>query len=219
VPNGKMNANTQNALQQFISAKNLNTQSLDQNVYLALYENVPIDAAARQRRISIDGGVADLGLATQAYSRLKVAASGRKAKIYETATRTAKTTADIGQLRLSTSKSEYRVGEKLKVNFSVDKPMYVGIALINSQGKMDIVYPNPYQRNNYCLPGKKYSIPAAGADFSLDISGPAGTDKLRAVASAKPIVAESLAFTKEGQFDELHMGHYKVRAAADYIIH
>jgi len=61
-------------------------------------------------------------------------------------------------------------------------------------------------------------VPPAGADFSLDIGGPAGTDKLRAIASKRPIPADAMRFTADGDFDATTSSKYTVRAAADYTI-
>ncbi|MEQ1558283.1 MAG: DUF4384 domain-containing protein [Methyloglobulus sp.] len=217
VPSGRMDTNTQLALQGFAKTQNMNAEVLDQNLYLALYENVPINAATRQRRSSLESGIVNVVNQGNLISGRKPAAKKSRERAQRAET-TAQTLVDSGQLTLATNKSEYRIGEKLNVHFSVNKPMYVRVALINSQGKVDTVFPNVYQSNNYCVPGKKYSIPAVGADFSLDISGPVGIDKLRAVASEKPVPAEALFFTKEGQFDASRMASYKVRAAADYVI-
>ncbi|MGH8553802.1 MAG: DUF4384 domain-containing protein, partial [Methylococcales bacterium] len=118
----------------------------------------------------------------------------------------------------TTNKSEFRIGETLSINFTVSDPMYVRIVLINSDGEVSTVFPNVYQSDNYCKPGRTYTIPPSGADFSLDIGQPIGTDKLRAIASRKPIPAEALSFTSDGQFDETRMAEYQVRASADYVI-
>ncbi len=196
----------------------MNTEVLDQNLYLALYENVPINAATRQRRSSLENGVVNVVNQGNLISGRKLAAKKSRERA-QRAEIMSQPSVDLGELTLATNKSEYRIGEKLSIHFAVNKPMYVRVALINSQGKVDSVFPNVYQSNNYCVPGKKYSVPAVGADFSLDISGLAGTDKLRAVASDKPVPAEALFFTKDGQLDASRMASYKVRAAADYVIH
>lgn len=207
-PSGQMDGETQRAIQAIAKKLSLNSTKLDQNLYLALFENVPVNAATRQRRNSLQSPVAFIKAEAPA-----VAPSPLKPSQTPT-----NAVSGSGQLNLMTDKSSYRIGEAMKINFSVTEPMYVRIVVINSKGKVDTVFPNVYQSDNFCLPGKKYSIPAAGADFSLDIGGPAGVDKLRAVASAKPIPADDLFFTADGQFDALRMAGYKIRAASDYSI-
>ena len=75
------------------------------------------------------------------------------------------------------------------------------------------------QNDSYCKPGVLYQVPPLQADFTLDVSGPAGTDKIRAIASSAPIAAESLHFTQNGDFDESKMAKFPVRASADIVIH
>ena len=209
VPNGQLDSSTQTAIQSFVQKQGLGSTELNQELYLALFENVPINAATRQRRKNLDNpemftaaNYAPLNLPVPATQPLVVANSGNA----------------TGTLNLTTDKAEYRIGEPLKINFSVSEPMYVRIVVINSKGQIDTVFPNVYQSDNYCTPGKKYSIPSSGADFSLDIGGPAGVDKLRAVASKTPIPADAMYFTSDGQFDDSKMASYKVRAASDYVI-
>jgi serine/threonine protein kinase len=122
-------------------------------------------------------------------------------------------------LTLATGKPDYKIGETLKVNFSVTEPLYVRIVVINSKGDAVTLFPNPYQKNSYCKPGKNYSIPPKGARFTLDIGAPTGTDKIRAIASKTPIPADVMAFTQDGQFDDSKMAGYTIRAATDYVIH
>lgn len=208
---GQMDASTQTALQQFAANKKLASATLNQDVYLALFENVPLDYATVQRQKTIQNG----GAGSFAAAQQPALAAALPSKIAPVPAIEAKET---GNISLSIDKAKYHIGEQLGINFSVDEPMYVRVALINSKGEVDTLFPNPYQSDNYCKPGKKYKIPSVGADFTLDISGPVGTDKIRAVASKKPIPAEAIHFTPEGKFDDAKMGKYTIRAAADYTI-
>jgi hypothetical protein len=207
-PSGQNDSSTQNALQNFAKKKGLHSSQIDQNLYLELYNSIPINAATRQLRKNLRNPV----MLTKAESpKINEPIPTQKQESIVNAT-------TGGRLLLSTNKSEYRIGESLKINFSVTEPMYVRIVVINSQGKIDTLFPNVYQTDNYCLPGKNYSIPFPGADFALNIGGPAGVDKLRAVASSTPIPADSLYFNPDGQFDESRMTGYMTRAASEYVI-
>lgn len=209
VPNGQMDSATQNAIQSFVQKKGLGSTELNQDLYLALYETVPVNAATRQRRRNLENPAVFMAsenippTLSEPVRQPEVVVSSERA---------------TGNITLSTNKSEYRIGEPLRIEFSVTEPMYVRIVVINSQGQIDTIFPNVYQSDNYCLPGKTYSIPSPNADFSLDIGGPVGVDKLRAVASKAPIPADALHFTADGQFDEAKMASYTVRAASDYVI-
>ncbi|MGR9052071.1 MAG: DUF4384 domain-containing protein [Gammaproteobacteria bacterium] len=209
LPTGQMDNATQSAIQSFAQKMGLASSDLNQDFYLALYENVPINAYTRQRRKNLDNP--DSIMNTQ-NALLKLPETLNKPKI------TIDETPATGSLTLTTDKSSYRIGDPLKIGFSVSEPMYVRIVVINSQGQIDTIFPNVYQSDPYCLPGKRYSIPSPGADFSLDIGGPKGVDKLRAVASKTPIPADAMYFTDDGQFDDSKMASYTVRASAEYAI-
>ena len=126
---------------------------------------------------------------------------------------------DGGKVALWTNKTDFTIGEKMAVSFSVDKPMHVRVVVINSAGEVSTLFPNIHQNDSFCKPGILYQVPPIQANFTLDVGGPAGTDKIRAVASSTPIEAGALYFTQNGDFDENKMAQYSVRASADIIIH
>lgn len=211
-PTGQLDSSTQSALQDFGSKHKVSAANIDKDVYLALFESVPITAENRQRRKSM--GTLDMAALSPGISMPPPENTFRNIP----STTTVDSSDSGGVLTLNTNKSEFKIGETLSINFSVSDPMYVRIVLINSAGEQSTVFPNPYQSDSYCKPGTTYTIPPAGADFTLDIGEPAGTDRLRAVASRKPIPAEALYFTADGQFDDTRMAQYQVRASADYVI-
>jgi len=98
-------------------------------------------------------------------------------------------------LELSLNKKSFKIGEQLIVKFSVKEALYVYMAVINSLGKVAIIYPNSYQKNNYITPGVSYQVPPKGSNATLDISGPIGTDKLVTIASVEPIVIAEAEYT------------------------
>ncbi|MGR9114820.1 MAG: DUF4384 domain-containing protein [Gammaproteobacteria bacterium] len=209
IPNGQLDGVTQKAIASFAQKQGLGVAELNQDLYLTLYENVPINARTRQRRRDLDNPASFMA-AVNVPPILPVPA--QQPEVFVSSPQSA------GLLSLTTNKSEYRIGEPLTINFSVTEPMYVRVVVINSNGQIDTVFPNVYQTDNYCLPGKNYSIPPAGADFSINIGGPEGVDKLRAIASKLPIPADAMFFTADGQFDESKMARYTVRAASEYVI-
>lgn len=201
---GRKDSATQAALQEFANKNSLTpSDTIDEKVYLALFENVPVDLATRARAKSL-ARTAGFAQSEQEVAAVKL----------DTVT----DTAVPGSLNLKTDKSEYAIGEKLKISFTVDKPMYVRLVVINSQGEISTLFPNVYQSDNYCKPGVTYEIPPKNADFTLDVGGPAGTDKIRAIGSSSPIAAESLFFTESGEFDEARMAALPVKAATDIVI-
>jgi hypothetical protein len=218
-PNGQLDGATQTALQDFAQKRNLSSNTIEQKLYLALYENVPVTASTRQRRKNLTTGVVQSVVAEAPVTIKESAQPSTQAQPDVKSVQQTSAVKPKGALNLSTDKPDYKIGDKLQIKFSVTEPMYVRMVVINSKGNIDTLFPNPYQSDNYCKPGKQYNIPSPKADFSLDIGGPTGTDKIRAIASNKPIPANALVFNKEGQFDDSKMAEYQVRAAVDYTIH
>ena len=123
------------------------------------------------------------------------------------------------KLTLASDKADYKIGEQMVVNFSVDEAMYVRIVVINSKGEINTLFPNEFQKNNLLEAGKTYQVPPATGEFAIAIQGPAGVDKIRAIASKDPVPENSMHFSKLGYFDEDKMTNYPIRAAFDYKIH
>lgn len=201
---GQKDTATEAALQSYGKENNLSNPGINQETHMSLFENVPVDVITKfKRKTMINSPTMALNIHPK---------PNRPA--HQTLVQGNKT----GSVKLWTDQSEYQIGDKMQVNFSVDEPVYVRIVVINTQGQVDTLFPNAYQSDNYCMPGKTYSIPSVGAGFSLDIGGPAGIDKLRAVASKNPIPAEALQFTETGDFDDSKMAQLTSRSAADISI-
>jgi Domain of unknown function (DUF4384) len=122
----------------------------------------------------------------------------------------------VGGLTITVNRSQYKIGEPLTMSFSVNQSMHVRIAVINSEGKVQTIFPNDFQKDSYCVAGQEYNIPPAGSDFVINVEGPAGTDKIRGIGSEHEIPENALVFTKDGEFDKAKMGDYKIRAAVNY---
>lgn len=101
-------------------------------------------------------------------------------------------------ITLLTNQQIFQIGDTLVFEFMVKRPMFVSIAVINSEGKVSMLFPNPYQLDNYCKVGVKYQIPPLDADFDINIEGPVGTDQIIAVIGNKSISEDLLM-----QFDSL----------------
>lgn len=212
---GTNDSATQAALQQYAAQHSLTNTGINQTTYLALFESVPIELITLSRRkIMPELSQQELNLAAE-YSEPEYSSP-----IYSTPAPPPVTVVKekTGQLKLWTNKNDFRIGEQMKINFTVDEPMYVRIVVINSEGQISTLFPNIYQGDNYIKPDKTYQIPPLGADFTLDIGKPYGTDKIKAVASKNPIPAEAMHFTSTGDFDESKMAQLKIRATSDIVI-
>lgn len=104
-----------------------------------------------------------------------------------------------GNINIWTKKNSYQLGENLQLSFTVDRPLYIKIVIINSEGKLATLFPNPYQTENYCKTDTTYQIPPKNADFNLDIGAPKGQDKIIIVGSSSPIPDQALTFNSVGK--------------------
>ncbi len=97
-----------------------------------------------------------------------------------------------GKLKLWTSAHEYRIGSRLTVFFQVAAPSYVTLIDVMPDGEKTVIFPNPYQPNNFCQPGITYQVPSADGSFVAEVTGPAGTDRIMAVTSKGPDLDKAL---------------------------
>ncbi len=118
----------------------------------------------------------------------------------------------VGNIKIWTDKTEYKVGDQITISFSVDLPMYVRIVRIDSSGKILSLFPNDFRPDHYSKPRVVYNIPKQGSERTLTILPPAGTDKLLAVGSPDPIAETDLFFNQFDEFDEEKMAKFTVRA-------
>jgi hypothetical protein len=77
----------------------------------------------------------------------------------------------------------YYVGERIYVSFQVDKDSYVTVYDIDSTGNVNILFPNPYHRDNLARGGRIYTLPTTNYGYDLVIKGPTGKEVLYALVS------------------------------------
>lgn len=212
---GQLDAQTLAALNSFASSNGLAKDKIDAQSYWALYESIPVDHGTRHKRsllnrIDVAAIKASL-LEPKAQMQVKKAV---KKKVAKKAQRVKKAEApETGTLNLWTDKSSYKIGDSMTVAFSVDKPMYVRIVVVSSTGEVSTLFPNPMQSDNYLKPGQEIQIPPKGAEFTLDIGGPVGTDKLMGVASKNPVPANAIHLDKKGNFVASKMKRFPIRSS------
>jgi serine/threonine protein kinase len=91
-----------------------------------------------------------------------------------------------GIVNLTVGKPSYRIGEKLKINVQVAKAGYLRVAYVSSAGEVSEIYPNQNQPTKVSA-DSKLQIPPKGAKFNLEITGPAGNDKIVALFGESPL--------------------------------
>ncbi|MBN2701689.1 MAG: DUF4384 domain-containing protein [Methylothermaceae bacterium] len=202
---GRLDASTRAAIESFKSEYGVDdTRPVSEELYLALFQNVPLDFEAQFRRKQVNAQLEDYqnrlrALAFQAPDK-SVAPPAQVEASKPKTLRPQPPKPELGELKVWLSKQAFKIGEPMEIFFEVSRPMFVRIVTINSVGKMSTLFPNPYQNDNFVRPGQTYRIPPANAPAKLTVGAPAGIDKIRAVASVSPISADALPVDKNGEF-------------------
>ena len=77
------------------------------------------------------------------------------------------------------SGDNFKVGDKININFKVSKPSYLTLLNIGTSGKLTILFPNKIYSNNFIEADKRYEIPGNDYGFEYQLQGPAGKEKLK----------------------------------------
>jgi hypothetical protein len=90
-------------------------------------------------------------------------------------------------LRLWSDKSQYRVGEALRLYFQASRDGYLTLVNVGTSGKITILFPNRFSGGHDVKGGKTYSIPSADDGYGLALGGPPGEELIYAVVTSKPM--------------------------------
>jgi len=85
--------------------------------------------------------------------------------------------------------SLYKNGEEVKVFFKTNADAYVTIYDIMPDGKVQLIFPNKYDTNNFVKANKEYSLPTDSAKlgYRLLVSGESGMEIFQIVASKQQL--------------------------------
>lgn len=201
--NGQIDVATQSALSDFSKKHKFVSEDINKDTYLALFETVPVNHETEARR-----NVLNSMLGTDTMSSMPTLVTFSQPTL----------DTKPGNIQLSTSKPTYTVGEAMTINYSVDKPMYVRMIIVNSKGEVSTLLPNDYQSDNLLKPNVQYTLPEKNAGFTLNVGLPAGTDKIYAVASNMPIAAQDMRLTSSNDLDVSKMPKNIAYSTAQYTI-
>jgi hypothetical protein len=95
-------------------------------------------------------------------------------------------------LKLSTDKSDYHVGEKLNIFVKTSMPCYLTLLDFSPDGFITVLFPNGSHEDNLISANKLHKIPpkyllGEGKPFSFMIQKPSGLDRIKAFCSTQNI--------------------------------
>lgn len=86
----------------------------------------------------------------------------------------------------------YVFGEHVVLNVKTDQDAYVTVLDVGTSGKVHIIFPNRYQRDNRVAAGQVVQIPDPRAGFAFQVQGPAGSELIKVIATQgqQPLFAD-----------------------------
>lgn len=91
------------------------------------------------------------------------------------------------KIHIWTNEQSYRIDDNITFSFKADKNCYLTLIDISTNGELKILFPNCLHKNNYVRAGHTYNIPAQEHGFKFEVGGPAGIERLKAIATLKPL--------------------------------
>lgn len=78
-------------------------------------------------------------------------------------------------------------GEKIVFKFRAERDCYLNLIDCGTSGKVTVLFPNAYHKDNRIQAGREYSIPSEEMAFDIETQGPAGLELVKAIATEKPL--------------------------------
>jgi hypothetical protein len=87
----------------------------------------------------------------------------------------------------------YAIGETARLYINANEDAYVTVLSVGPTGQVHMLFPNAYQRDNHVSANRSVEIAGGVSGAHIAVSGPAGTELIKVVASSKPltVVAEN----------------------------
>lgn len=81
------------------------------------------------------------------------------------------------------SDGEYYIGDKISIYFRVNSDAFVAIYSIDTEGRVNMLFPSRPGQDNFVYGGVTNRLPAEGADHDLVVTGPEGVENIQVIAS------------------------------------
>jgi len=89
-------------------------------------------------------------------------------------------------LKLWVNKARFKIGDSISYHFQSEKPCYLILLNITSEGDLIQVFPNKFSLSQFVQVKKQYTIPGGHADFALEVTGPTGKEEIKALVAETP---------------------------------
>ncbi|MDD5461282.1 MAG: serine/threonine-protein kinase [Methylococcales bacterium] len=105
-----------------------------------------------------------------------------------------------GIVHIQTSKPKYKIGESLKLSFTLTQPMYVRVINRDPKGEIMTLRPNLVQSDKLLAAKKEHSFPPIR--FKFPVKSPSGKSTITIVASAQPFSKDVKLLNADGSVSE-----------------
>ena len=82
--------------------------------------------------------------------------------------------------------NNYTVGENITIYFKSNKDSYLTLFEQRAGGRIRLLFPNRYRKNNFFEANKVHAIPSASDKFYFEVTPPLGKEVIRAIATTSP---------------------------------
>ena len=97
-------------------------------------------------------------------------------------------------VRVWTNKEEYQIGEKIIFSVESKQNGYLTLLDVDPNGNINIIFPNKFHQENFIRAGETYSVPSKEYNFALDVRGPSGLERIKAIITLDDIALLEMDF-------------------------
>jgi TolB-like protein len=90
-------------------------------------------------------------------------------------------------VKVWTDKEEYQIGEKIVFSVESEKSGYLTLLDVDPNGNINVLFPNKFHQDNFIRAGVTYNVPSKDYKFALDVRGPSGLERVKAIITLDAI--------------------------------
>lgn len=108
-------------------------------------------------------------------------------------------------VQIGSDKQMYKVGETVVFTVQASQDCYLTLYDFSTEGEVTQIFPNTYAQDNYIRGSYQYRIPDQADTFDFEITGPAGIEKVRAIATVENVnLVEEEKIDRTEQFPRIY---------------